>query len=498
MDVISSQHRRSSDAIIDYTKDGSLAGRRVEERKSLESSGSRPPCTWQNVVCNALRECRECAWRLLVDGRRDRCCHGSSGNMGIMKQKKKEGSGSGSLLKVVMKDCETFQSVDDHNVNDHDADDRCHHHHHLHRHQIGRRTEFIWQNPFLSWKGLTEMERGIRVCSVGREEESKTEDSRPNSSAGSLPPPPGYRRRCQGLQKNFSTNANRRTRQKEIVKLIRQHGHEKEVGTGCNDGVLVKNVGNLTNVLKSAPSKAIDFFAFDFFKQMLARRSKDLPPEWQRFLAGAMAGATGQAVVYPLEVVSSHLAVSKGRTMSQVFAQILRNEGPVGLYRGLGPSVIGMIPYAGINFGVYDLLQEALKRAAGARNREVGVLSTMFCGMVASGVGMMVSFPLEVVRRRLQVQTLYGDQKMYKGMIDAILRILEEEGLAAFYKGWLPSAIKVVPAAAASFATYEVVKHQVDCLQKTSKTKSVIDEDFWKRLSKCYGEMKKKEVYSTA
>ena len=50
--------------------------------------------------------------------------------------------------------------------------------------------------------------------------------------------------------------------------------------------------GNLTNVMRSAPQKALDFFAFDLFKAM----------GLQTFAAAAAAGATSSAVLYPLEV----------------------------------------------------------------------------------------------------------------------------------------------------------------------------------------------------
>ena len=50
--------------------------------------------------------------------------------------------------------------------------------------------------------------------------------------------------------------------------------------------------GNLTNVMRAAPQKALDFFAFDLFKAL----------GLQTFAAAAAAGATSNAVLYPLEV----------------------------------------------------------------------------------------------------------------------------------------------------------------------------------------------------
>ena len=69
----------------------------------------------------------------------------------------------------------------------------------------------------------------------------------------------------------------------------------------------------------------------------------------------------------------------------------------------------------------------------------------------------IVIFPL------LQVEGLmrdlrYGariEDKAYKGMLDAIRRILAEEGLKGLYKGTLPSLVKAAPNSAIVFYVQE-------------------------------------------
>ena len=67
--------------------------------------------------------------------------------------------------------------------------------------------------------------------------------------------------------------------------------------------------GNLTNVLRSAPQKALDFFAFDAFKRLLGDRHGQDPGPLRTFAAAGMAGATSNVILYPLEVVRSRLTV---------------------------------------------------------------------------------------------------------------------------------------------------------------------------------------------
>ena len=56
-----------------------------------------------------------------------------------------------------------------------------------------------------------------------------------------------------------------------------------------------------------------------------------------------------------------------------MFAKILKNEGPLTLYRGLTPTLLGVIPYAGTSFGIY----ETLKKYHAGRQQELWILTTL-------------------------------------------------------------------------------------------------------------------------
>lgn len=79
------------------------------------------------------------------------------------------------------------------------------------------------------------------------------------------------------------------------------------------------------------------------------------------------------------------------------------------------------------------------------------------CGAVAGTVGQTIAYPLDVIRRRMQmggwkdaasVVTGYGKIKApleYKGMVDAFRKTVQHEGLGALYKGLAPNSVKVSP-----------------------------------------------------
>jgi solute carrier family 25 phosphate transporter 23/24/25/41 len=84
-------------------------------------------------------------------------------------------------------------------------------------------------------------------------------------------------------------------------------------------------------------------------------------------------------------------------------------EGPLAFYKGWLPSVIGVVPYVGLNFGVYETLKHTMLVHYGLRDeRELSVPARLGCGAVAGTLGQTVAYPFDVARRRLQVSCAAG------------------------------------------------------------------------------------------
>ncbi|XP_010549230.1 PREDICTED: mitochondrial adenine nucleotide transporter ADNT1-like, partial [Tarenaya hassleriana] len=161
------------------------------------------------------------------------------------------------------------------------------------------------------------------------------------------------------------------------------------------------------------------------------------------------------------------------RGMVHALSTVLREEGPRALYRGWLPSVIGVVPYVGLNFAVYESLKDWLVKSRPfgiVDNSELTVTTRLACGAVAGTIGQTVAYPLDVVRRRMQMvgwkdasSVITGDgggkaPLEYSGMIDAFRKTVRHEGVGALYKGLVPNSVKVVPSIAIAFVTYEKVK----------------------------------------
>jgi solute carrier family 25 phosphate transporter 23/24/25/41 len=127
--------------------------------------------------------------------------------------------------------------------------------------------------------------------------------------------------------------------------------------------------GNGLNVLKVAPESAIKFYAYEMLKNAIGEvkggDKVDIGPGG-RLLAGGMAGAVAQTAIYPLDLVKTRLQTyvcegGKAPHLGALTKDIWIQEGPRAFYKGLVPSLLGIIPYAGIDLAAYETLKDMSK-----------------------------------------------------------------------------------------------------------------------------------------
>ncbi|XP_030457261.1 mitochondrial adenine nucleotide transporter ADNT1 [Syzygium oleosum] len=244
--------------------------------------------------------------------------------------------------------------------------------------------------------------------------------------------------------------------------------------------------GNGTNCARIVPNSAVKFFSYEqaskgillLYQQRTGNEDAQLTP-LLRLGAGACAGIIAMSATYPMDMVRGRLTVQtekspyRYRGMFHALSTVLREEGPRALYKGWLPSVIGVVPYVGLNFAVYESLKDWLikTRPFGlVEDSELSVTTRLACGAAAGTIGQTVAYPLDVIRRRMQMvgwnnasSIVTGDGRAkaaleYNGMVDAFRKTVKYEGFGALYKGLVPNSVKVVPSIAIAFVTYEVVK----------------------------------------
>ena len=142
--------------------------------------------------------------------------------------------------------------------------------------------------------------------------------------------------------------------------------------------------------------------------------------------------------------------------MADSFRSILREGGPRALFKGYVPTVLSLSPFIAINFASFDTLKTKVLEIQMDSNPEAKCLSapvTLSLGACAGLSAQTVCFPLDTVRRRMQLKGTH-----YSGTVDAFKTITRVEGVRGLYKGMLPNAIKIIPNNSIRFFVFDFLK----------------------------------------
>jgi solute carrier family 25 thiamine pyrophosphate transporter 19 len=208
------------------------------------------------------------------------------------------------------------------------------------------------------------------------------------------------------------------------------------------------------------------------------------------FLAGAGAGMTATAMTYPLDIMRTHFALQGNvktlNTMSSFVAHTMKNQGFRGFYSGCTPALVGITPYMGLNFAIYETLTKFTDfndNGSGAQGSgaQGSILKKIFrkgvCGAVAGGTSKFLVYPLDTIKKQMQMKVLQttvdGCSKfpVYKNMYDCFITILRRDGIRGFYKGIAPTTLKSVFATAVTFAAYESAKDFIELHKRKESCK---------------------------
>ncbi|KAK1769672.1 mitochondrial thiamine pyrophosphate carrier 1 [Phialemonium atrogriseum] len=220
--------------------------------------------------------------------------------------------------------------------------------------------------------------------------------------------------------------------------------------------------GNVPAELMYVCYSAIQFTTYRSATLLLHRAFGEgrLPHAAESFIAGAAGGATATASTYPLDLLRTRFAAQGNDrvypSLRRAILTIKRDEGFRGFFRGLGPALGQIVPFMGTFFAVYESLRLPLGRLElpfGSGDATAGVM--------ASVIAKTCTFPLDLVRKRIQVQGptrskyVHKNIPEYRGTVRTVQMILATEGIRGLYRGLTVSLFKAAPASAVTMWTYE-------------------------------------------
>lgn len=296
----------------------------------------------------------------------------------------------------------------------------------------------------------------------------------------------------------------------------------------ANDGFQGLFQGHSVTLLRIFPYAAIKFVAYEQIRSLMIPNDS-YENATRRFLAGSVSGLASVFFTYPLDLVRVRLAFEtpnllhnvpghdhkaffshhKGRLMS-ILSQVYNEHPPQrqsdplwirytreklptaavqfsNFYRGFGPTMLGMIPYAGVSFYVHDIVHDIFrskplapycvadpkqyatnmrvikmtKNTENVSSRDSRVPLRTYAQLFAGGLSGMLSqtaaYPFEVIRRRMQVSGVIksGGLLSFK---QTVKLIFAENGVKGFYVGLTIGYMKVIPMVACTFFVYERCK----------------------------------------
>ncbi|KAG0937599.1 hypothetical protein G6F57_007362 [Rhizopus arrhizus] len=219
------------------------------------------------------------------------------------------------------------------------------------------------------------------------------------------------------------------------------------------------------------------FYAYYHMDAFMDKKTQ-IVPSLKPFVSGMVAGSFATAITYPFDLLRTRFAVQGTskvyKSLSHAILDINEKEGIKGFYRGLGSSIIQIMPYMGLMFFSYEGLSSIIQNLKDKQiiSDKYSKTENMICGSLSGIISKAGVFPLDVVRKRLQVQgpriseyvvssiPTYSHQT---SVISCMKHIVCTEGFWALFKGIVPGLLKAGPSGAVYFLVFEFSK---DCITR--------------------------------
>lgn len=232
---------------------------------------------------------------------------------------------------------------------------------------------------------------------------------------------------------------------------------------GVYRGVLVAAIG-------SAPGAALFFGTYETMKPIISNfRGDNCLAAPTHMISASIGECVACLIRVPTEVIKSKMqtnAIGSASLSSTLRTVLAERDGRAvgssilgGLYRGLGITLMREVPFAFIQFPIYERLKLELRRTGSARDGlvECSPLQAAACGSIAGGVAAALTCPLDVVKTRLML----GTDKLgvpYLGVGDVVQRLAKEEGKAIFLSGIQPRVMWISIGGFVFFGAYETYR----------------------------------------
>lgn len=190
----------------------------------------------------------------------------------------------------------------------------------------------------------------------------------------------------------------------------------------------------------------------------------------QIFMAGAGSGLVNSLISGPVELAKIQMQNQREhgqgsfRSPLHCLRLVYRATGLRGVYRGLVATIWRETPSYGVYFACFEWLRRQGETPQNGGHLENGKL--MLAGGLSGIAGWMSTYPMDVIKTRIQAQSLVPgyptDTPACKGIVDGWGRIVKSEGLAGLFRGTTATVVRAFPTNAVIFTTYALTMRWLD------------------------------------
>ncbi|KAJ3342399.1 hypothetical protein HDU93_002515 [Gonapodya sp. JEL0774] len=235
--------------------------------------------------------------------------------------------------------------------------------------------------------------------------------------------------------------------------------------------------GNLINIAKVAPEIAVTYSSFSFLKALFSRlENREDPSPLAMLVAGGISGTLSMASVYPLETLRTRIMIMEtgnttrssihnvsageylktltrdgksvkrvaatatvhvkesGNLLYEVAREMFDTGGLKAFYRGILPASLSIFPFMATNLYAFETVKDyfASNGATQPGKRSTDVRPTtpqiLAAGTISSSLASLLTYPLNLIRIRMQAQGTSGHQLAYRNSFDCLKQTFRDGG----------------------------------------------------------------------
>jgi len=198
----------------------------------------------------------------------------------------------------------------------------------------------------------------------------------------------------------------------------------------------------------------------------------------QSLVFGGVSGMIATTCIQPIDFVKVQVQIrsemgEKNPNPIEIARKRIKEKGLLSLYRGLDSALMRQLVYTSIRFGLFYDIKDRIKKSKG---REANVFENTIASLTSGGIGSLAGNPFDVALVRMQADNNLPEKEKrnYKNVFDALSRIVREEGIAALWRGCLPTVARAMAMNFAMMTSFEEAKKIIGKYTKNNRLNSVL------------------------